>query len=91
MATSEITKLPITIQRTSKTVALGANTDTTVSMSSVLSGTPKLLIVEGWAPTSTWATKLIVKQVNPATSTVYVRIDGSTAQSYQIYVTAVYW
>lgn len=92
MAESTINKNPhITVERVTKSFTIAGNTDTQLSFASVLSGTPKVLIPEGYTAGTSWATKLITKEVNPETMMVHVRTDGSTQQSYWYHVTALYW
>lgn len=92
MANSIISKTPnITVERVTKSFTIAGNTDTQLSFASVLSGTPKVLIPEGYTAGTSWATKLITKEVDPATMTVQVRTDGGTQQTYWYHVTALYW
>ena len=88
MATS-IIKRNITIQRAATKVYWAGNSDQSETIN--LPGSPKLIIVEGYVPSASWGTKLIVKQVDIANKKLYARLEGDTTQTYTIYCTGVYW
>ena len=72
------------------TVSLTGNTDYDIDVSSVISGTPRLLLVEGYTPRTTWNTTLIIKKIDISSKTVYVRTIGATAQIYGLWLCAIY-
>ena len=88
MATS-IIKPNITIQRATTDVYWAGNSDQSAPIN--LPGSPKLIIVEGYVPKTTWGTKLYVKEVDIANKRLYARIEGGDIQTYTIYCTGVYW
>lgn len=93
MATSIIKRMAketnITIQRATTSHYWAGNSDQSGAIN--LPGSPKLIIVEGYTPNTSWGTKLIVKQVDIANKKLYARLEGGTTQTYTIYCTGVYW
>lgn len=72
------------------TASLTGNADHNIDVSSVISGAPRLLLVQGWTPASTWGTTLVIKQIVLASKTIRVRTIGTTSQAYGLRLCAIY-
>lgn len=73
-----------------QTGTLAGNGDHEIDLSGVIAGNPKAIVLEGYVPSTTWNTTLIVKQTPPTTKKMAVRTIGSNAQVYTLFVCAFY-